>query len=186
MLDEKRYKFCQIYVSTANATQAAIAAGYSEKTAASQGLRLLKNEKVIAEIGRLRAEAAERNEVSIDYLVARFKSIAEADLRNYVEFRKIGRTMKIFLRSDISRQDTRPIKRIHQGKGSLRIELYDQLEALGQLGRHLGFFNDKLAISESIETVLSKALSDGKLKDDDLKKIAGIIVENQKRFQNAG
>lgn len=43
MLSIKQQKFCEYYVELGNATEAAKRAGYSEKTAYSQGQRMLKN-----------------------------------------------------------------------------------------------------------------------------------------------
>lgn len=43
MLSLKQQKFCEYYIQSVNATEAAIKAGYSEKTAYSQGQRMLKN-----------------------------------------------------------------------------------------------------------------------------------------------
>lgn len=40
-LNQRQLTFCEEYIKTNNATKAAIAAGYSEKTARSQGQRLL-------------------------------------------------------------------------------------------------------------------------------------------------
>lgn len=40
-LNQRQVAFCEEYIKTNNATKAAIAAGYSEKTARSQGQRLL-------------------------------------------------------------------------------------------------------------------------------------------------
>lgn len=42
-LSEKQKKFVDYYCSSGNATQSAIKAGYSKKTARSQGQRLLTN-----------------------------------------------------------------------------------------------------------------------------------------------
>ena len=39
-MTEKQDKFIETYVATGNATQAAIAAGYSEKTARAKGYQL--------------------------------------------------------------------------------------------------------------------------------------------------
>lgn len=50
MLTEKQRRFADAYCETANATQAAKAAGYSAKTAYSQGERLLKNVEIAAYI----------------------------------------------------------------------------------------------------------------------------------------
>ena len=55
----KQEAFCREYLIDLNATQAAIRAGYSEKTAAEQSSRLLTNVKVSDFIALLKAE---RNE----------------------------------------------------------------------------------------------------------------------------
>lgn len=56
--NERQELFVKHYLATLNATEAAIKAGYSEKTAASQGSRLLNNvkvqEKIDYEMSRLR------------------------------------------------------------------------------------------------------------------------------------
>ena len=47
-MTDKQKKFCDEYIIDCNATQAAIRAGYSEKTAYSMGQRLLKNVEIKA------------------------------------------------------------------------------------------------------------------------------------------
>ena len=49
-LNAKQQRFCDEYLIDLNATQAAIRSGYSEKTAYSQGQRMLKNVEVKAYI----------------------------------------------------------------------------------------------------------------------------------------
>ena len=52
-LNEKQKAFCEYYASTFNATESAKRAGYSERTAYSQGQRLLKHveiQKYLAEL----------------------------------------------------------------------------------------------------------------------------------------
>ena len=46
MLTPKQQAFCEHYIACHNATQAAVLAKYSEKTAYSQGQRLLKNVEI--------------------------------------------------------------------------------------------------------------------------------------------
>ena len=46
LLNEKQQLFADYYIETLNATQSAIKAGYSEKTAYSQGQRLLKHVEI--------------------------------------------------------------------------------------------------------------------------------------------
>ncbi len=68
-LTAKQKRFCQEYVVDLNATQAAIRAGYSAKTANEQGCRLLANVSVKAHIAELQQAAAKRNEVTVDTVV---------------------------------------------------------------------------------------------------------------------
>lgn len=53
-LSAKRKRFCLEYAIESNATKAAIAAGYPEKSAGSQGYDLLKIPEIIEEIERVR------------------------------------------------------------------------------------------------------------------------------------
>ncbi len=60
-MNQRRETFCEAYMVSGNATQAAKDAGYSDKTAYSTGQRLLKNVEVIQYIsGRRDALQSER------------------------------------------------------------------------------------------------------------------------------
>lgn len=79
-LTAKQDRFCEEYIIDLNATQAAIRAGYSKKTAFAQASRLLSNVKVQSRIQELRKEASERSKVSIDELVSMLTSMARFDI----------------------------------------------------------------------------------------------------------
>lgn len=55
-MTERQERFCQEYSKLGNATQSAIEAGYSQKTAYSAGQRLLKNVEVQERIRELAGE----------------------------------------------------------------------------------------------------------------------------------
>ena len=55
-LSAKEERFCQEYIIDYNATKAAIRAGYKERSAATQGSRLLKNDNVTAYVRELQEE----------------------------------------------------------------------------------------------------------------------------------
>lgn len=57
MLSPKQEKFVNEYMLDMNATQAAIRAGYSERSAGAQGCALLKNPNVSAEVEKRLADA---------------------------------------------------------------------------------------------------------------------------------
>ena len=56
MLNDKQKRFCEEYIVDSNATQAAIRAGYSERTANEQGARLLAKDSVKSYIKELMDE----------------------------------------------------------------------------------------------------------------------------------
>lgn len=73
-LNERQKRFCDEYLIDLNATQAAIRTGYSEKTAYSQGQRLLKHVEIKAYIEQRMAEKekeliADQDEI-LKYLTA--------------------------------------------------------------------------------------------------------------------
>lgn len=76
-MNEKQRAFAVEYVKDRNATQAAIRAGYSEKTAYSKGNQLLKIIEVKALIQELDDAAAARAAVTVDKIVNRLNKIAE-------------------------------------------------------------------------------------------------------------
>ena len=55
-MNAKQELFCKFYVSTMNATKAAIASGYSARTARSQGARLLTKVDIQKRISQLLAD----------------------------------------------------------------------------------------------------------------------------------
>lgn len=65
-LNYRQKQFCVEYINkNYNATQAALAAGYSEKTADVQGGRLLKDVRIVKEIQRLQKSVDKKNEKKI-------------------------------------------------------------------------------------------------------------------------
>lgn len=57
-MNDRQRQFCEAYAACGNAAQAAREAGYSERTARSQGQRLLTNADILKLIRQLQDEAA--------------------------------------------------------------------------------------------------------------------------------
>jgi phage terminase small subunit len=76
-LTRKRQAFVTEYLIDLNATQAAVRAGYSAKTAGSQGERLLRIVEVAAAIERGTQERAARLKLSADYVLEGIRRITE-------------------------------------------------------------------------------------------------------------
>lgn len=76
-LTEKEKAFCRELLIDNNATQAAIRAGYSEKTADVTGTKLQTIPMVAEEIQRLRVELIKRTNISQEWVLLRFKEISD-------------------------------------------------------------------------------------------------------------
>ena len=76
----KQGVFVREYLIDLNATQAAIRAGYSERTANEQGARLLANVSVRSAIEAAQKERAKRVEVDAEWVLRRLHGEATADL----------------------------------------------------------------------------------------------------------
>lgn len=123
-LTAKQHRFVAEYLVDLNATQAAIRAGYSPKTAQEQGSRLLSNVMVAAAVEAAQRERAGRTGITQDYVLAK--------LRENVE-----RAMQAEPVRDGKGEPTGAFQ--YQGAVANR--------ALELLGKHLGLFRDKVEVS---------------------------------------
>ena len=85
-LNDRQYAFCMAYARDPNGTRAALAAGYSEATAASQASDLLKLPKVSEALSLIRTEyqrravaqtLAHQERYSRDWVLSQFEKNAE-------------------------------------------------------------------------------------------------------------
>ncbi len=76
-LTPKQARFVEEYLIDLNATQAANRAGYSKKTAYSQGQRLLKKVEVAAAIQAAQIEVSRRTHIAVDDVVTGLLAEAE-------------------------------------------------------------------------------------------------------------
>ena len=79
-LTPKQTRFVQEYLLDLNATQAAIRAGYSVKTAGSVGHEILKKPEIQAAIHAAMKARSERTEIDADWVLKRLARDATADL----------------------------------------------------------------------------------------------------------
>ena len=98
-LTEKQQRFVEEYLVDLNATQAAIRAGYSVKTADVQGSRMLGNVKVQSAIGEAMALRSRRTGINQDRVVLELAKIAFVKITDIVnsdgEIKEDGKTEEI-------------------------------------------------------------------------------------------
>lgn len=80
-MNQRQTIFIEHYLTTGQATESAKAAGYSDKTAYSQGARLLKKPEIIKTIELRRGEAKDNTELKLSQIVADVLKIAKVDIR---------------------------------------------------------------------------------------------------------
>lgn len=79
-LTEKQKRFCEEYLIDLNATQAALRAGYKEKTARSIASENLTKPDIQKYLKELMAERSERTEITADNVLKELEKVAFADI----------------------------------------------------------------------------------------------------------
>lgn len=161
MMTAKKWRFVEEYIKDLNATQAAIRAGYSARTAASQGERLLRDVEVSAAIHAALAERSKRVEVDADYVLKRLAEIDQmdaADILNDDGSIKPVQDWPAIWRQMISGIE---MTELFEGRGDQRemvgilkkIKWPDKVKNLELIGRHVGVqaFKDRVEHSGSIK-----------------------------------
>ena len=143
-LTPKQLAFCADYLVDLNATQAAIRAGYSAKTAASQGERLLRNVEIQAEIKRLMDERARRTEITGDRVLQELGSLAFFDPAALVEAGIRGPADIAKLPEEVRRAI---VGWSWDKAGNFTLKLSDKIRSLDLLGQHLGLWKSKLELT---------------------------------------
>lgn len=80
-LTDRQARFCEEYLIDLNATQAAIRAGYSEKTAREQAAQNLSKLNIQEKIAELKAERAKRTEMTQDSVIQELAAVARAEIK---------------------------------------------------------------------------------------------------------
>lgn len=155
-LTEKQQRFVDEYLIDLNATQAAIRAGYSVKTANEQGSRLLVNVSIIQAISERMAERSKRTGVNQDRVVQELAKIAFVKMTDIVDSQ--GRIKTSASDDDLSCIESVKYKESESDTGSSverEVKISPKLKALELLGKHLGMWNDKLNVNVTLPVVIS-------------------------------
>lgn len=133
-LTNKQSAFVREYLVDLNATQAAIRAGYSARTAEWIGPQLLGKTHVSAEIERLMGERAERVELKSDRVLKEISRILCADIRKIMH--KNG---KIKMPHELDDDTAAAIASFKlRADGEIEYKFWDKNSALEKAMKHLG------------------------------------------------
>ena len=166
-LTDKQQKFVDEYMIDLNATRAyksVYTSCKTERSARTNGSRLLTNANIQEEITKQQNKIQERTQITQDMIVNELAKIAFSNATDYVEI--VTRPMKhrywdkelqkyVYEDGDVSEQDIVlkdtdkltddqkvAIASIKNTKHGIAIEQCNKVEALRLLGQHLGLFKD--------------------------------------------
>lgn len=128
-----REKFIVEYLIDQNATQAAIRAGYSQKTAYSQGQRLLKDVEVGRAIEKAKQEQLKRTQITADYVLSSIRDTIERCKQAEPVYNREG-----------------------EETGEYKFESFAVLKGCELLGKHLKLFTDKVEVDMIVTRELAE------------------------------
>ncbi len=173
-LTPRQGRFVDEYLIDLNATQAAIRAGYSAKTAPQIARELLHKTLVAEAVAAKQLARAKRVEIDQDWVLERLISVAEADPRELVQYHRTAcqdcwdgaeyhaekadpgcKKCRGRGRGHVVVSDTRTLSPgaqrlyagVQVGKDGVRVHMHDKMAALTNIARHLGMFTDKLELT---------------------------------------
>lgn len=163
-MNGKQKAFASEYVIDYNATQAAIRAGYSERSAYSQAHELLKKPEIQAAIRELEADSSMRTAVTKDMVIKELARVAFVDPRRLFEDNGTPKditmldddtaaalaSVDIYEEFDYNGEERELVGYTKKYKWS------DKLRALEMLGKHLGMFTDKVRFEGTVDTGTDK------------------------------
>ncbi len=144
-LTNKQKRFVEEYLIDLNASQAAIRAGYSKKTAGEIGYENLKKPELQAAIQTAIKKRSERTEITAVKVLIELALVGFANAEDYFEWSNSGITIKDSAKLTPEQRAVvgEVSETVIQHGGSKRIKLHDKLKALEMIGRHLAMFTDK-------------------------------------------
>jgi len=153
-LTAQQLRFIDEYMIDLNGKQAAIRAGYSERTAESQASRLLRHVKVQSEVSKRQAERSKRCEITADKVLKELAMLGFANMKNYMRAGPSGDPYLDF--SNLTEEQTAALQEVTvedyvDGRGEdarevkrVKFKLADKRAALVDIGKHLGMFKERV------------------------------------------
>jgi phage terminase small subunit len=184
-LNPKQSRFVQEYFIDLNATQAAIRAGYSKKTAGSIGEEILKKPEIQNAISEAQKKLSEKSGITKERWLKELELIYFADMKDFVDVdpdtgatrvKGYGEMPEGSSRVISSIEENRTIREDAKGQDSIifakfKFKLHDKLKAGEMIGNHLGFLNGKFEGNLNINTGDKKFIIEVRHTKDEEKKV---------------
>lgn len=146
-LTAKEQRFCKRYLIDFNATKAAMEIGYSKRSAAEIGYRLLRKDHIREHIDKLRKELEGQFDITLGRLLQELTSIAHSDITRV--FNKDGTLKPLHTLSDeeraaLSSVEVDEITEYVKGEKKIigkskKVKGWDKLRAIEMLAKIQGY-----------------------------------------------
>lgn len=167
----KQLTFIAEYLVDLNATQAAIRAGYSERTAAEIGYENLRMPQIASALSQAMRARSERTEVTQDRVLEELAGIAFAHLSDVATWDSA--TLSLHPSDELSPRTSAAVKDIRarrtrstskDGTESVRtdyrVTMHDKLGALDLLAKHLGMYLPDTQVNVGVGVTLVRTTPD--------------------------
>ena len=151
-LNAKQARFCEEYIIDLNAAQAAVRAGYSEKSARVTACRMLTYDNIEQKISELMEQRAELTSVNAQWVINNLKAVADRCMS----------AEPVMVRGEHGMEPS----------GEYKFDSSGANRSLELIGKHLKLFTDKIDHTSSDGSMSPDNLSDEDL-DDKIKKLLG-------------
>jgi phage terminase small subunit len=149
----KQLRFVEEYLVSLNATQAAIAAGYSPRTAYRTGADNLRKPQIAAAIENAMAERSARTLVSADQVIKALVNIAFSDRSRIATWGPGGIVFRNS--SELTDGEKQLVESFSETRtrngGTIRVELCSRLGAIKMLAEHVGLLGEADKLRREIE-----------------------------------
>jgi len=149
-LTDRQERFCREYVANgANGQAAAIAAGYSVKTADSKAAHLLTEVRISQRIAELATKAAGPLDMSAEEIVQEACRIARVRIDQVLTFGPGGVSplSSEGMSEDVLAAISEASQTVSAEGGSIRVKMHDKLQALTLLAKLKGLLRDKVEVT---------------------------------------
>lgn len=153
-LTDKQRLFCEEYLIDLNATQAAIRAGYSEKTARKIGSENLSKPDIRAYIDNRLAEKEDALIAKQDEVMKYLTSVMRREYCEHVVV-TLSEERSDYVPGDDGKMRKQTVKTEHPEVVEIPARLADSNKAAELLGKRYGLFTDKVDVTGAVPVVIT-------------------------------
>ena len=143
-LTDKQKRFCEEYVIDLNGSQAAIRAGYTEKSARVTAAKMLTNANIEGYISQLKQKHSESTDISAERVLKEYASLGFANAADFYEPNGEAKPINE-LTKEQSKAISKVVRKVVKTDNGTEIttfsyQFHDKLKALENVAKHIGFF----------------------------------------------